>query len=86
VRISGAINGTLIYHAPGFVTSYQAIPVTAEMRKAFHPGANVVAVHCKQTVGGQYIDVGFLDGVVPASVISGDKSRDLLLDGPQQGK
>jgi beta-galactosidase len=78
------LNGGLIYQASGFVTSYQAIPFTAEMLKTLHPGANVLAVHCKQTVGGQYIDVGLLDGTVPASITAGiDKpTHDLLLDGP----
>ena len=55
------VNGVLATKANGFKTSYQIIPLSKEAREALRPGKNVVAVHCKQRGGGQYIDVGLTD-------------------------
>ena len=53
------LNGQLIKRTKGFLTGYTIVPLTGEAtRKALKPGRNVLAVHCHQTRGGQYIDVG----------------------------
>lgn len=52
------INGTLAGSATGYVTSYVSLPMTAAGQAALKVGDNVIAVHCHQTMGGQYIDVG----------------------------
>ena len=53
------INGVLAYEAGGFNGRYDKSPMTEAGRKAIKPGAqNTLAVHCKQTIGGQYVDVG----------------------------
>ncbi len=60
VYINGVSAGTF----PGFTTDYEAAPLSSAAKAALKSGKNVIAVHCHQTSGGQYIDVGFAD-VVP---------------------
>ncbi len=55
------INGVLAARVTGFTTDYEAVPITAEARATLHPGKNLIAVHCHQTGGGQYIDIGIVD-------------------------
>lgn len=54
------INGVLAGTAKGYSTDYVTVPMTEEGRKALKPGKNLIAVHCHQTVGGQFIDVGIV--------------------------
>ena len=55
------LNGVLIGTASGYSTSYQDRALDEAATKAIKPGKNVLAVHCHQTGGGQYIDVGLVD-------------------------
>ena len=55
------LNGVLAARAEGYVAEYVELPLTAEGKAALKPGKNVLAVRCRQTVGGQYIDVGVVD-------------------------
>jgi hypothetical protein len=59
------INGVLAAQAKGFISEYQELKIKPEAQAAFKPGKNLFAVHCHQTQGGQYVDVGLVD-VVPA--------------------
>lgn len=58
------INGALAVKDAGYLVRYKWFELAAEARRALRPGSNVVAVHCHQTSGGQYIDVGLVAGPV----------------------
>ena len=55
------INGVLAIKAAGFVSGYDACPLSPEGKAALKPGKNLIAIHCHQTTGGQYVDFGFID-------------------------
>jgi len=52
------INGVLAGKAGGFSSEYDELTMKREGVAALKPGKNVLAVHCHQTSGGQYVDVG----------------------------
>lgn len=54
------VNGVLALKAGGYNDGYDAMPLTPAGRAALHPGKNLIALHCHQTTGGQYIDLGFV--------------------------
>jgi hypothetical protein len=54
------LNGVLAASATGFTTQYESLPLNADARAALKPGENLIAVHCRQTGGGQYIDAGLV--------------------------
>jgi len=56
------VNGVLAASASGFNGEYVTLPMSDAARASIKPGKNVIAVHCRQTVGGQVIDAGFVPG------------------------
>ena len=52
------VNGNAIFRANGYITGYRDVMLDSNQQAFFHPGPNTVAVHCRQTGGGQGIDVG----------------------------
>jgi hypothetical protein len=60
------VNGTEVFRGAGFVTGYEAIELSPAALAAFKPGKNLIAVHCLQNTGGQYVDLGFVREVAPA--------------------
>ena len=55
------VNGVLAASAAGYITGYEALMMNPAGKAALKPGKNLIAVHCHQTTGGQYIDVGIVD-------------------------
>jgi hypothetical protein len=54
------INGVLALKTGGFSTSYNYFPLSTDGEAALKPGKNLIAIHCHQTTGGQYVDLGFV--------------------------
>ncbi|MFA0773378.1 MAG: hypothetical protein KEFWMYNX_001400, partial [Candidatus Fervidibacter sp.] len=52
------VNGKLLWRERGYLTTYKTVRLTPEQLALFREGVNTVAVHCRQTIGGQFIDVG----------------------------
>ena len=54
------VNGRKILALSGFLTDYQMHDVTGPLRQALRKGSNTLALHTRQTVGGQFIDMALL--------------------------
>lgn len=52
------LNGARAYTRKGYLIDYLCADISPEAARALHAGTNVVAVHCHQRAGDQYIDVG----------------------------
>jgi len=55
------INGVLAARKSGYTTDYETMEIRPAGKQALKEGKNVMAVHCRQTGGGQCIDVGIVD-------------------------
>lgn len=55
------LNGQRVATFTGFVTQYKTTPLDEAGRAALKVGKNLLAVHCHQTGGGQFIDVHVVD-------------------------
>jgi hypothetical protein len=54
------LNGALAARMRDHSTGYAARRISDDARKTLKPGKNLIAVHCHQTTGGQFIDVGIV--------------------------
>ena len=53
------LNGVLAYSKTGYVGDYENVAITDAARNALKIGGeNVLVAHCRQTQGGQYLDIG----------------------------
>jgi hypothetical protein len=55
------LNGTLAAKVNKCTPGYLEVPISEEARKTLRPGSNVLAVTCRDTGGGRYIDVGLVE-------------------------
>ena len=55
------INGVLAATLTGFTSDYTTMPINDAGRAALKVGKNTIAIHVKQTRGGQYIDAGIVE-------------------------
>jgi hypothetical protein len=58
------LNGVAATRRSGWTTDYETVPLSGKAQSALLSGKNVLAIHCRQTGGGQYIDAGIVE-VVP---------------------
>ncbi|MDB6109979.1 MAG: beta-galactosidase/beta-glucuronidase, partial [Pedosphaera sp.] len=54
------VNGVLTAKGDGWTTEYDTMPLMDAGKAAFKPGKNLIAIHCRQTGGGQYVDLGLV--------------------------
>ena len=71
------INGIQVFSEWDYTVRYVTHTLDAEARAAFKEGVNVLAVHCRQTLGGQYIDVGIIDQASGTSTVLVGDARTL---------
>ena len=69
------LNGTLIAQLKGFTVKYQVISLKEKERSALRKGDNFLAVHCHQSVGGQFIDVHLIDATQIPELPKGELNR-----------
>lgn len=55
------LNSKLIAKLGGYTTGYVQVPLDTKAKAALRPGLNYFAVHCHQTGGGQYLDLGLVE-------------------------
>ena len=54
------LNGVLAAQTQGYASNYYEMNMNAAAAATLKPGVNWMAVHCHQTFGGQFIDVGIV--------------------------
>lgn len=60
------LNGVPVYEAKGFLVGYETVMLGEKALQALQTGRNVLAIHCHQKGGGQYVDAALRDGRLQA--------------------
>ena len=74
------LNGKQIKTFKGYLKKYIEIDVTGECLDVLQTGRNTLAIHCRQTGGGQYIDAGLVvdQSTTPIPVLVAKYGRNIL--------
>jgi hypothetical protein len=62
------LNGKEVAREPRWTTGYIELPLSGEAATALRAGRNVLAIHCRQNGGGQYVDAGLIEYKEPVQV------------------
>lgn len=54
------LNGVLAVRLTGYTTQFRDVAINPAARATLQPGSNLIALHARQTHGGQFIDVGIV--------------------------
>ena len=54
------VNGRRLFQEGGFLKEYRDVALSEEQKALFQAGKNVVTVHCRQSSGGQGVDLGLI--------------------------
>src|SRR5580658_3910629 len=65
------LNGVLAFSGKGYLVDYALFDMAPEAAASLRPGLNTMAVHCRQTSGGQFIDVGLVFPAIGTNSLSG---------------
>ena len=55
------LNGEKIYNFTGWTSDFKLIPLADKVKNRLKKGENVLAIHCANTAGGSWLDVGLVD-------------------------
>ena len=55
------INGRLVTELKNYTSSYVRVTLDEKAQQVLKAGSNCIAIHCRQTTGGQYIDAGLVE-------------------------
>ena len=57
------LNGTEVYNVTGWTSDFKLIPLKDKFKNKLKNGENVLAIHCANTAGGSWLDVGLVNEV-----------------------
>jgi hypothetical protein len=69
------IDGIKAAQAEGYTTTYETLPLEPDSKAALKPGQHLLAIHCHQTTGGQYIDAGLIETGLSSDARAGEGTQ-----------